>query len=151
MWAIRRGRGAPRLVPFFLSSFKGLFSAISVLHLYSNCTPAPTGLIDCVLYSLHTCEKKRYWCIAIDGPLLAVFKTASASSRRAASFNSRASVTSLGVRWGHPQSDPPWTYIRRCEIALSKFDEAIEWSDISPSEIESELEAWDASDFDEET
>ena len=95
--------------------------------------------------------EKRYWCIAIDGPLLAVFKTASASSRRAASFNSRASVTSLGVRWGHPQSDPPWTYIRRCEIALSKFDEAIEWSDISPSEIESELEAWDASDFDEET
>ena len=85
--------------------------------------------------------KKRYWCIAIDGPLLAVFKTASASSRRAASFNSRASVTSLGVRWGHPQSDPPWTYIRRCEIALKKFDEAIEWSDISPSEIESELEA----------
>ncbi len=58
---------------------------------------------------------------------------------------------SLGVRWGHPQSDPPWTYIRRCEIALSKFDEAIEWSDISPSDIESELEAWDASDFDEET
>ena len=47
---------------------------------------------------------------------------------------------SLGVRWGHPQPEPPWTYIRKCEIALSKFDEVIEWFDISPGEIESDLQ-----------
>ena len=62
---------------------------------------------------------------------------------------------SLGVRWGHPQSGPPWTSIRKCEIALSKFDEAVEWFDISPGEIESDLEAAgllesnDESDFQE--
>ncbi len=48
---------------------------------------------------------------------------------------------SIGVHWEHPQSEPPWRYIRKCEIALSKFDEAIEWFDISPDEIESDLEA----------
>ncbi len=48
---------------------------------------------------------------------------------------------SLGVHWDFPQSDPPWTYIRKCEIALSKFDEAVEWFDISPGEIDADLEA----------
>ena len=49
--------------------------------------------------------------------------------------------SSVGVHWDFPQSDPPWTYIRKCEIALSKFDEAIEWFDISPDEIDADLEA----------
>ena len=48
---------------------------------------------------------------------------------------------SVGVHWDFPQSEPPWTYIRKCEIALSKFDEAIEWFDISPDEIDADLEA----------
>lgn len=58
---------------------------------------------------------------------------------------------SIGVHWEHPQSEPPWRYIRKCEIALTKFDEAIGWFDISPSEVESELEAWDSSESDEDT
>jgi len=59
---------------------------------------------------------------------------------------------SVGVRWDYPQSDPPWKYIRQCEIALSKFDDAIAWSDISPSKIESTLEDafWTESDEDED-
>ncbi len=48
---------------------------------------------------------------------------------------------SVGVHWDFPQSEPPWTYIRKCEIALSKFDEAVEWFDISPGEIDADLEA----------
>ena len=58
---------------------------------------------------------------------------------------------SVGVHWDFPQSEPPWTYIRKCEIALSKFDEAVEWFDISPDEIDADLEAAGLSDFDEET
>ena len=58
---------------------------------------------------------------------------------------------SVGVAWDFPQSEPPWGYIRKCEIALSKFDEAIEWFDISPGEIESDLEPWGLIESDEES
>ena len=58
---------------------------------------------------------------------------------------------SVGVHWDFPQSEPPWSYIRKVEIALSRFNRAIEWFDISPREIESAFEDSNWSEADEET
>lgn len=54
----------------------------------------------------------------------------------------------VGVHWDFPQSEPPWKYIRRCEIALTRFDESVEWFDISPGAIEGALEESELSETD---
>jgi hypothetical protein len=48
---------------------------------------------------------------------------------------------SISICWEHPQSAPAREYIQKCEVALSKFDQAIAWFDISPRQIENEIES----------
>src|SRR5579871_443405 len=44
---------------------------------------------------------------------------------------------SIGIKWDGPQ-DAPWEYIARAETALSRFDDAVAWSELKP-EPEDEL------------
>jgi hypothetical protein len=60
----------------------------------------------------------------------------------------------IGVWWDpEARTDAPWAYISRCEVALSAFDDAVNWSEISPEvildqadEIDEDDEASDAED-----
>ncbi len=40
----------------------------------------------------------------------------------------------IGISW-HGLEEAPWEYIQRCTIALEAFDEAIDWSRISPDSV----------------
>lgn len=43
--------------------------------------------------------------------------------------------------WWDPevQTDAPWAYISRCEVALAAFDGAVNWSEISPDVVQEQF------------
>lgn len=47
---------------------------------------------------------------------------------------------SVGVHLGFPHSDPPWQYTQKCELLLSKLDEAIDWHTLNPGEALADLD-----------
>jgi len=51
---------------------------------------------------------------------------------------------SIGVTWDGPK-DAPWEYIARAETALSRFDDAVAWSELKPEPEEE----WEDEDEDE--
>ena len=57
---------------------------------------------------------------------------------------------SVGVHWDSPQSDAPWEYINKCETLLMKFDEAVNWYDISPDRVYEDIDELEDDDNDTE-
>ena len=51
----------------------------------------------------------------------------------------------VGVTWEaddgiRADDDVPWNYINRCQVVLSAFDNAVDWSSISPEIVRAEFE-----------
>jgi hypothetical protein len=51
----------------------------------------------------------------------------------------------IGVTWDSDEGvrrfdDVPWDYVNSCQVALSVFDDAVDWNSISPNVIRERLE-----------